>query len=55
VPWLLTFTQYVVIVVATKEDLKYDSMSADEQKGVDAVRTGRDECVKKLKPASQAR
>lgn len=45
-PTAINFIQYVGIVGATKEELKYDQLSADDKKLVDSARLARDECVK---------
>ena len=53
-PTGVTFVGYVQIVSATKDDLKYDDLTPDDKKLVDATRASRDKCVNwKGKAASQ--
>jgi hypothetical protein len=53
------FVGYVSIVAGTKDDFKYDQLSAEDKKVFDNTRVARDECVNwkgkgdTLKPASQ--
>jgi hypothetical protein len=41
----ITFTEYVAILVSTKDDLKYDELSPEDKKMVDNARKSRDQCV----------
>jgi hypothetical protein len=42
---VISFDEYVAMTSKTKEELNYDKLSLDDQKFVDAVRKGRDNCV----------
>jgi hypothetical protein len=44
-PWPLNFVGYVTIVTQTKEELKYNILSADDKKVVDVARKARDQCL----------
>jgi len=49
-PSEISFVEYVTLVAATKEDMKYDQLSAEDKKLVDAARASRDLCVSKRYP-----
>ena len=44
-PVAVDFIQYVAVVTRTKEDVKYEQLSADDKKIFDSSRAARDECV----------
>ena len=45
IPISIDFVQYVAIVSGTKDDFKYDSMSAEDKKVFDSTRQAGDACV----------
>jgi hypothetical protein len=45
-PVVVNFVGYVTIVTQTKEELKYDRLSAEDKRVVDNTRLARDRCVK---------
>lgn len=49
-PMAIDFLRYVAITVATKEQIKYDTLSADKKTIVDDARHARDECVSAASP-----
>jgi hypothetical protein len=45
-PVAINFVNYVALVTQTKEELKYNTLSAEDKQIVDNTRAARDECVK---------
>jgi hypothetical protein len=45
-PVVINFLGYVHIVTQTKEELKYNTLSAEDKKIVDSTRNARDQCIK---------
>ena len=43
----VSFEQYIHTIISSKEELGYSTMSAEQQKGVDAIRATREKCVEK--------
>ena len=52
IPVVMDFPQYVAILVASKDDLHYDTLSPDDKKAIDMARQSRDKCVKSQQPVT---
>jgi hypothetical protein len=53
-PFTISFVDYVAIVVRTKEELKYNTLSAEDKGVVDNTRQARDQCLRQVASPSPA-